>query len=221
MIAFALAAALLATPADAAQDQPARREPTAQESASFTAFYRAHAPGQTLPAHAFDITRAPGQRAWDIRAAVDAPASRGLAPLCRMTRSVFAYSPQAPAKQRWKPAGERHYAWVDRAGCGKPTRQVELRQRIPDANLVPLIDQHGVLLLRARLLFSGNTSCAPYRALRYRIVAIDVSAPPHGREQLYGLVFLGDGARATVWVKQRADGIHAWNVACTALAPAP
>lgn len=216
MIAFALAATLLAIPAHAAQDQPTRREPTAQESASFAAFYRAWAPGQPAPAPAFEITRASGRRGWTVLAAVDAPAYRALAPLCRMTSSAFAYSPQAPARQRWAPAGERQYAWLDRAGCGKATRPVELLQRIPDAELVPLIDQHGVLLLRARLLFSGNTSCAPYRALRYRIVAIDVSAPPHGREQLYGLVFQGDGARATVWVKQRRDGIHAWDVACTA-----
>jgi hypothetical protein len=111
----------------------------------------------------------------------------------------------------------RHFAWLDKASCRPSARAVEMLQQAPDVALIPLLEQHGELLLRARLLFSGNTSCAPVRALRYRLAAVEVSAPPYAAEQLYGLVFdSGSDVLARVWVKQRAGEWNPWSVACTA-----
>lgn len=204
---------LLSMPAHAQDAQPERREPAAQESASFKAFYGSTSPQTRAPV--FDIVRTSGKDPWRVEATVDGAPYRAAGALCRMTQTRYAYNARAAANQRWSVAGEKRFAWLDRAPCGKPVRLVELRQRIPDAELAPLIDQHGVLLLRARLLFAGNTSCAPHRSLRFRLAAVDVSAPPHGKEELHALVFDSDRtARAQVWIKKRGAELNAWDVAC-------
>lgn len=194
--------------------QAERRAPSAAESESFKAFHGASQVA-ALPA-VFDIVRSAPKGPWQVSAMVDGAAYRGAGALCRMTQNRYAYDARAAAGQRWRLAGQKRFAWLDRAGCGEPARRIELAQRIPDAALAPLIAGHGVLLLRARLLFSGNTSCAPYRSLRYRLTAVDVSAPPHGKEELYALVFDSEGAgRAHVWIKQRGAELNAWDVACS------
>ncbi|NML59679.1 hypothetical protein HHL21_00940 [Massilia sp. RP-1-19] len=206
-------------PAHAQDAQPERREPTGQETASFTAFYRS-TPAQPSAA-VFDIVRKSRKDAWRVEAIVDGAPYRAAGALCRMTQQRYAYNARAAADQRWSMAAGKRFAWLDRATCGRPGRLVELKQRIPDADLAPLIGQHGVLLLRARLLFAGNTSCAPHRSLRFRLAAIDVSAPPHGREELHALVFDSDRtARAQVWIKKRGAELNAWDVACSDATPA-
>lgn len=205
-------AVMFATPAYARDDQPERREPSAQELESFKTV--ASGTPQQSRAPVFDIVRKSRKDAWRVEAAVDGAPYRGAGALCRMTQQRYAYSARAAASQRWTLAAEKRFAWLDRATCGKPARLVELRQRIPDADLAPLIGQHGVLLLRARLLFAGNTSCAPYRSLRFRLAAIDVSAPPHGKEELHALMFDSGTARAQVWIRKRGAELNAWDVAC-------
>lgn len=220
MLPAALVLAILfSMPAHAQLAQPERREASAQESASFKAFYRS-APAQARPP-VFDITRTSRKAPWRVEAIVDGAPYRGAGALCRMTQNRYAYNARAAASARWSLAAEKRFAWLDRAPCGKPVRPVELRQRIPDAELAPLIGQHGVLLLRARLLFAGNTSCAPHRSLRFGLVAVDVSAPPHGKEELHALVFDSDRtARAQVWIKKRGAELNAWDVACSDAAAA-
>ena len=206
-------------PAHAQDAQLERREPSAREAESFKAFYRS-TPAQS-PAPVFDIVRKSRDDAWRVEATVDGGPYRAAGALCRMTQQRYAYNPRAAASQRWTVTAEKRFAWLDRASCGKPGRLVELRQRIPDADLAPLIGEHGVLLLRARLLFAGNTSCAPHRSLRFRLAAVDVSAPPHGKEELHALVFDSDRtARAQVWIKKRGAELNAWDVACSDTAPA-
>lgn len=220
MLPAALVLAVLSSlPAHAQDAQPERRAPTAQELASFKAF---HITPAAARAPVFDIARQSRKDPWRVEATVDGAPYRGAGALCRMTQNRYSYNPRAAASQRWSMNGERRFAWLDRAPCAKPTRLVELRQRIPDADLAPLIGQHGVLLLRARLLFAGNTSCAPHRSLRFRLAALDVSAPPHGKEELHALVFDSDSAaRAQVWIKKRGAELNAWDVACSDAAPAP
>lgn len=209
MIPAALVLALaFSTPALAQEAQPERRDPTAQEAASFQAF-QANAPAAPV----FDIVRPSSKQPWRVEATVDGAAYRAVGALCRMTQNRYVY---AAANRRWSMAGEKRFAWLDRAACGKSAGLVELKQRIPDADLAPLIAQHGVLLQRARLLFAGNTSCAPHRSLRFRLAAVDVSAPPHGKEELHALVFDSDGAaRAQVWIKKRGAELNSWDVACS------
>ena len=203
-------------PALAQDMQPERREPTAQEAASLSAFL-----GSAGRAPVFEIVRASRKAPWQVEASVDGAGYRAAGSLCRMTRNRYAYDPRSAASRRWRMAGEIRFAWLDRTGCGKPARLVELEQRIPDADLAPLIAQHGVLLLRSRLLLAGNTSCAPHRSLRFRLAAVGVSAPPHGKEELHALVFDGDGgARAQVWIKKRGAELIAWDVACSVNAAA-
>ena len=212
MIRAALAVTfIMSVPALAQDVLPERREPTAQESASFAAFQ-----GVAARTAVFEIERASRKDPWRVEARVDDAAYRSAGALCRMTQVRYAYDARAAANRRWSLAGEKRFAWVDRATCGRPGRQVELKQRIPDAELAPLIDQHGVLLVRARLLFSGNTSCAPHRSQRFRLAAVDVSAPPHGKEEFHALVFDSDsGARAQVWIKKTRAELNAWDVACS------
>ena len=205
---------LFSIPAHAQDAQPERREPTAHEAESFKAFHSLTAAQARAPV--FDIVRKSRKDPWRVEATVDGAPYRAAGALCRMTQNRYAYNARAAAKQRWSMAAEKRFAWLDRATCGKPARLVELKQRIPDAELAPLIGQHGVLLLRARLLFAGNTSCAPHRSLRFRLAAVDVSAPPNGKEELYALVFDSDrAARAQVWIRKRGAELNAWDVACS------
>lgn len=203
-------------PAHAQDAAPSRRAPSPQETESFKAFYQAAPQQPSTQAPVFEVTRASGQREWQVAAKVDSAPYRAAGALCRMTQSAYAYNPRARASARWSAGGQRSFAWVDRGRCVKPMHLVELMQRIPDAELAPLIQQHGVLLQRARLLFSGNTSCAPHRSLHYRLGAIDVNAPPHGKEHLYSLVFYSEPAQAQarVWIRKRGGELLAWDVAC-------
>ncbi|RJG15531.1 hypothetical protein [Massilia cavernae] len=189
-----------------------RREATPQEVASFKEFY-VSAPGQPV----FSATRAPGARAWEVGAVVSGAPYRGLGALCRATKREFAYDARAPKESRWSERRTVRLAWLDRrAGCPAPARPAELAQRIPDAELIPLMNNYITLLQRARLLFSGNTSCAPLRSDRFALRSFDVSAPPFGKEELHGLVFENErGARATVWVKKRGAELLPWDVACS------
>jgi hypothetical protein len=224
MLAAAFALILLfLPPARAEATAPERRDPSAQEIAAFDAFYRQRFAQAPPAAPVFYIVREAGRRAWRISASVDGAPYRGQAPLCRMSRAQFSYDARAPREMRWsQPAPARQFAWIARAACGKPARLIELRQRIPDAELIPLIEQHGVLLLGSRLLLAGNTSCAPHRALRYQLAAIDVGAPPGAAEELMALVFDSDReVQAQVWVKKRGATLNAWNVSCKLTGPLP
>jgi hypothetical protein len=214
MLFLALFAPLLA----GARESGEIRHPGAQERASFEAFYRARFNDVPLSEPSFKVTRPSGGGPWSVSATLDSPVQRGVAPLCRMSRSKFLYEPRAAAKLRWSVGTQQSFAWLSKGACVVPDRLFEVLQAVPDTALIALLEQHGVMLLKARLLFSGNSSCAPVRALRFRLMGIDVGAPPGGVEHLYALVFDSDrDTLARVWVKQRGQELNAWSVACAAV----
>jgi hypothetical protein len=183
---------------------------TAGEAASFAAYYKEARP---------QVVAAPPVykqgKGGALSATVDEAPRRGKGALCRSVRTSFSYDPKA---RRWSQAGpDTRLAWLSAGSCAMPEKAVALHQRVPDAELLPLLEQHGVLLLNARLLMAGNTSCAPMRSYRLKLVGVDVSAPPNGSEELYALQFESDrDTWARVWVRKGSSGLDAWNVACGA-----
>lgn len=64
---------------------------------------------------------------------------------------------------------------------------------------------------RARLLMTGNTACAPLRALKFALAAVDVGAAAAS----YALVFKSDrDSYARVWLRKSGAQYDAWNVTC-------
>jgi hypothetical protein len=214
--AFAQAATRQVATRAASPVQMATRAASAAEMSSFAAILPLLAPEAGAGAPVFAATRAPGARAWDVSATVDAAPVRGASPLCRMRRTRFAYQPLAAAAQRWRVDGVSQYAWLGAAGaCAAPARPVVLSQALPDTDVLAAYTQLGPLVQRARLLMSGNSSCAAYRSDNFRLAAMGVSAPPVGAEQMLVLRFESErGSDAQVWVRRRALALEAWHVAC-------
>lgn len=201
-LAFTLA--LLCGPA-AAQET---REASAQERASFQAWYQTISTAFT-GAPVFRITRANAGRPWRIEAALDTAPRRALRTLCRMDRHVFTYDGQ------WQSGLRRQFAWHAAAGCSAPANPIALGQRMPDTDILALIEQQGALLARARLLFAGNTACATQRAFNYRLTAIDVTMFINGSEEMATLTYQSDrGPSARVWARRTGLAYDPWNVSC-------
>lgn len=204
-----LCAAALALPARAGTPAAETRPATDTEIAAFAAYYKAgHA---DAPPALVTATRA--GRNWSLTASVDENVRRGAAPLCRMARTHHAYD---AARRRWAAAGpDEQFAWLGRGAACVAERPILQYQQLPDAELIPLLEQQGVLLLQSRLLMAGNSGCAVMRSYRFRLRAVNVSAPPGGAEALYELVYASDrDTAASLWLKKIKGVYHVWNVGC-------
>lgn len=200
------ACALALMPAGAMAQQT--REATAQEKASFQAWHQQQS-DRGAAAPVYRITRDSAADPWRIDVSVNAPARRALRTLCRMDRFVHSYDGQ------WRAGSAQQFAWHAPAGCSAPANPIALGQRMPDTDILALIEQQGALLARARLLFAGNTACAPQRAYNYRLAAIDVSIFINGSEEMATLTYQSDrGPVARVWARRTGLAYDPWNVSC-------
>ena len=105
-------------------------------------------------------------------------------------------------------------AWLQAASCSNAARAVPVRSRLPESDIVELLEQQAALLAGARLLFAGNTECARLRARPFQLAAVDVGAAVPGGETMAGLVFTGQHGTATVWARRSGRDYTAWNVSC-------
>lgn len=209
MLRTMLCAALMMAatlPALAAETRP----PQDTERTSFDAFYRAHFPGARPAAPVFTIERESAGAPWRIAAHVDARPRRGQRGLCRMERMRFVMG------KEWAMEQPMRLAWIAPAACAAPPPQhILVMERMPDTDVLALMASHTSLLARARLLFSGNTSCAAQRSWRFRLHAIDVGSVVDGGEEMAELIFRSDRhSTATVWVRRAGTAYDPWNVSC-------
>jgi len=216
-----LAATLLAAGHAAAAPAPVQqRDATAEERESFTTFYRELLPAgrngaAPLFAPDFDISRRRGEP-WQVIARVDS-GPRHIGPdLCQQVRSSFIYDSKA---KRWGPsaAEPEWHVWLGRTDvvCSAAKYTVLMNSAVPKADAAELLRHAHELLLRARLLFAGNSSCARQRALTFRLSAIEPSPPVYGGPVMFGLVFESDrDTLATVAVRKHRGEYVAWNVSC-------
>jgi hypothetical protein len=210
-----------------AAPQREQREPTAAERASFDEFFAArngNAPQRPwgpapLFAPAFDIERQRG-KPWRVIARVDSAPSRSAPDLCRQIRSTFIYDAAKPKGERWTDSAEapQWYVWLAQPNvpCQTARYTVLMNPALPPADAVALLRQHRELLLRARLLFAGNSQCARQRALTFRLAALEPAAAITGAPVMFGLVFESDrDTVARVAVRKSRTEYAAWNVNCS------
>jgi two-component system osmolarity sensor histidine kinase EnvZ len=101
--------------------------------------------------------------------------------------------------------------------CSAARYTTVMHHAVPPADVEALLRQHRDLLLRARLLFAGNSECARQRALTFRLSAIEPAAPANGAPVMFGLVFESDrDTIARVAVRKSRGEYAAWNVSCRA-----
>ena len=204
-----------------------QRAPMAEERDSFDDFFRARNAAQPqrpwgaapLFAPAFEIERQRG-KPWTVIARVDSAPRRSAPDLCRQIRSSFVYDAAKPKGERWTDAAEapQWYVWLAQPNipCQAARYTVLMNQAVPSADAVALLRQHRELLLRARLLFAGNSQCARQRALTFRLAALKPAAATAGAPVMFGLVFESDrDTVATVAVRKHRGEYTAWNVSCS------
>lgn len=201
------------------------REPTAEERSSFDEYYREQVParvsgGPSLFAPAFDIQRRRGEP-WQVIARVDSSPRHHSPELCRQIRTSYLYNAKAPPGQRWSPsaAEPEWYIWLatPKVICTAAQYTVRMDPALSNADATALLRQHRDLLLRARLLFAGNSGCARQRALTFRLSAIEPAPPANGAPQMVGMVFESDReTRVRVAVRKHRGEYAAWNVNCAA-----
>jgi hypothetical protein len=204
-----------------------QRAPTAEERDSFDDFFRTrnaaqpHRPWGAAPlfAPAFEIERQRG-KPWSVIARVDSAPRRSAPDLCRQIRSSFVYDAAKPKGERWSDAAEapQWYVWLAQPNipCQAARYTVLMEQAVPPADAVALLTQHRELLLRARLLFAGNSGCARQRALTFRLAALKPAVAADGAPVMFGLVFESDrDTTATVAVRKHRGEYAAWNVSCS------
>jgi hypothetical protein len=199
------------------------REPTAVERSSFDEYYREQVPAQvsggpSLFAPAFDIQRRRGEP-WQVIARVDSAPRHYTPELCRQIRTSYIYDAKAPKGQRWTPsaAEPEWYIWLatPKVICTAAQYTVRMDPAVSNADATALLRQHRELLLRARLLFAGNSGCARQRALTFRLSAIEPAPPANGAPQMVGMVFESDrDTRVRVAVRKSRGEYAAWNVNC-------
>lgn len=215
-----------AAPDKAGKPRIEQRAPTAQERDSFDDFFRARNAAQPqrpwgatpLFAPSFEIERQRG-KPWQVIARVDSAPRRSAPDLCRQIRSSFIYDAAKPAGERWTDAAEapQWYVWLAQPGipCQAARYTVLMDQAVPPADAAALLRQHRELLIRARLLFAGNSGCARQRALTFRLAALKPAAATAGAPVMFGLVFESDrDTTATVAVRKHRGEYTAWNVSC-------
>lgn len=217
--AFLLAAACAGT-AHVAHAAPAvqTREPSAEERRSFDEYYREQVParlsgGPSLFAPAFDIQRRRGEP-WQVIARVDSAPRHHSPELCSQIRTSYIYE-----NRRWTPsaAEPEWYVWLatPKVICTAAQYTVRMDPAVSNADATALLRQHRELLLRARLLFAGNSGCARQRALTFRLSAIEPAPPANGAPAMVGMVFESDrDTRVRVAVRKSRGEYAAWNVNC-------
>ncbi|MTW12150.1 hypothetical protein GM658_16215 [Pseudoduganella eburnea] len=199
---------LAAIAAQAAVAGPAleTRAPTLAEQRSFQQFMQRSAPGAPLPA--LHAERAHGAKQWEVSASEDAPPVRLVLPLCRVTRTRYTLQ----ADDSWRTDSSQH-VWIHHTtSCGTPPAgMVELRAQLAEIDVLRLIQAEGEVLQKARLLMTGNTSCAPTRSRNFTLRSLGRSA-----DGMYLLGYQSDiGSTAGITVRQtRGAELTAWNVAC-------
>ena len=211
----------------AAMPRIEQRAPTAEERDSFDEFFRARNAAQPqrpwgaapLFAPAFEIERQRGKR-WSVIARVDSAPRRSAPDLCRQIRSSFVYDAAKPKDERWADAAEapQWYVWLAQPNipCRAARYTVLMDQALPPAEAAALLWRHRELLLRARLLFAGNSHCARQRALTFRLAALKPAAATAGAPVMFGMVFESDrDTVATVAVRKHRGEYTAWNVSCS------
>ncbi len=209
-ICLALAGLLLA-PAAGAET----RAPSGQESAAFSKYYQARfGAGHATPP--VTVERATGKGPWSLSAVADGLPRRTLRALCRMERNAFAFD------KGWRAAPVRQLVWLDPKGCTATAGALELRQRMPDTDVIALLERATPLLLdHARLVMAGNSACAAARSYPFALAAIDVGSPGAGAEQMAALVYRGDrDTSLNVWMRRSGAVLDLWTVSCSP-PPAP
>lgn len=186
----------------------------AQQRASLLAFYAQQYPGEPAVRTVFESVPVVGGRGSEVVGSVEAPPYRGHGALCRTQRTKFVL--QGAGKQaRWQEAGMEYFAWLDRGTCRPVAEPVRMLQRVPDTELEGVLLYQKSLLERARLLMAGNTACAPMRALKFSLAAVDVGAAAPRAEERYALVFKSDrDSYARIWLRKSGAQYDAWNVTC-------
>jgi hypothetical protein len=204
VIGALMMAGALAAPAAAIETRP----PSEAETLSFAAYYHQRHPGALFKS-SFEIQRDSGEQSWRITAWAESAPQRAAWRLCLVQRSGYSYDAK---EQRWSDNGQqRRYVWLDRAAdCGVSPERVQLKHELSDRDIVTVLEQQDQVLQSARLLFAGNTQCAPQRAHNFKLEAIDVSP-----DQLYQLTYRSDrGGVAQVAVRKRARELTAWTAHC-------
>lgn len=187
---------------------------SAAERASLLQFYGQQYPGQSVARTIFQSGAVVGGTGRELVGSVEAPPVRGHGAVCRTQRTKFVL--QGSGKQaHWQEAGMEYYAWLDRGACRPVAEPVRLLQRVPDTELEGVLLYQKPLLERARLLMAGNTACAPLRALKFSLAAVDVGTSTPRDEERYALVFKSDrDSYARIWLRKSAGQYDAWNVTC-------
>lgn len=190
------------------------RAPTARESALFDKFYRARfGAGQDAPA--LKVERATRKQPWTLSAQADGAPHRALGALCRMERHDFVFD------KAWRAAPPRQLAWLDAKACRPGAAAVELLQRMPDTEVIALLERATPKLLEhARLVMAGNSACAVARSDPFALAAIDVDSPGTATEQMAALVYRGArGSSVNVWLRRSASTLDLWTVSCPSASP--
>ncbi|KQV84703.1 hypothetical protein ASD15_05895 [Massilia sp. Root351] len=184
------------------------RPPSEAEIKSFESWFSQRPGAGTLRA-GYDIQRGEGARDWTVTAWAEQPPQRAAWRLCLARADGYNYDART---QRWSANGERRqYVWLDRsADCGVSPQRVHLKQELGERDIVTVLEQQGAVLQSARLLFAGNTRCAPQRANKFELTAIDVTP-----DRFYQLTYVSDrGGNAVVTVRKRARELTAWGARC-------
>ncbi|OFJ48211.1 hypothetical protein BA896_003645 [Janthinobacterium lividum] len=186
----------------------------APQRASLLDFYKQQYPGAPAARTVFESVPVVGSGGSEVVGSVETPPYRGHGALCRAQRSKFVLHGEGK-QARWQEAGIEYYAWLDRGTCRAVAEPVRMLQRIADAELEGVLLHQKPLLERARLLMAGNTACAPLRALKFVLAAVDVGAAAPRAEERYALVFKSDrDSYARVWLRKSGAQYDAWDVTC-------
>ncbi|MRV73900.1 hypothetical protein GJ700_19510 [Duganella sp. FT92W] len=181
------------------------RAPNEGELQSFAAYYQA-APG-AVARPAFEIRRGGPAQGWSVEAWAEDKPQRAAWSLCLAQRHGHAFDGKA-----WRATGEtRRYVWLDRSSdCGVSPQRVLLSQPMADRDIVTVLEGQGAVLQGARLLFAGNTQCAPIRALPFKLVGLGAD-----KDGMLVMTYRSDReSEAQVTVRKRGRELTAWNVKC-------
>ncbi len=200
--AVAVVGGMAAVAVAAGQDT---RAPNEGEMQSFAAYYQAPLGAVARPA--FEITRGGAAQGWTVQAWTEDKPQRAAWSLCLAQRHGHAFDGKA-----WRATGaERRYVWLDRASdCGVAPQRVLLTAALGDRDIVTVLEGQAAVLQGARLLFAGNTQCAPIRALPFKLVGLGMD-----KAGMLVLTYRSDrDSEAHVTVRKRGRELTAWNVQC-------
>ena len=172
------------------------------QKSSFHSFYRATFPDDHAAQPVFSAAGAH----------VDSTPRRGLRTLCRMTRTRFSFDKQ------WSVMPQRtEFVWLQKGACSAPARAPVLLGRMPDTELISVLEQPPTVLARARLLMAGNSACARARSFNFALASIGVGTSGKEAEEMVALGYASDRSSAvTIWIRRSGAEYDAWNVACPA-----